>query len=78
MSFIFIKRLEKGLRLTSLIFRVGNPKSFCRHLVRKYKKLQQKNVETTEPTSVDKFFTNKLEINGNLKISIKEGGKNYV
>lgn len=37
-SFIFIKRLEKGLRLTSLILRVGDPKFFYRQLVLKDRK----------------------------------------
>lgn len=74
-SFILTKRLEKGLRFTSLIFRVGDPKFFYRQLVRKYKKLQLKNIKITEPTLVDKFLTNKLEINGKLKISTREGGK---
>lgn len=37
--------------------------------------MQPKNIKIAEPTLVDKFLTNKLEINGKLKISTREGGK---
>ena len=74
-SFIFIKCPEKSLRLTSLIFKVGNPKFLYRQLILKYKKFKPKNIKITEPSFIDIFRMNKMEINGNLKISIKEGGK---
>ena len=61
--------------MTSLIFRVGDPKFFYRQFSRKYKKLQLKNIKITEPAFIDIFLKNRLEINGKIQISIVKGGK---